>query len=73
LFTLARTCSNFDWLPEEDTLPIALTAEQLALPASIRERAKRAGPIGVIRSAEPPDGTAAGEARLLGLPREEAR
>jgi 3-oxochol-4-en-24-oyl-CoA dehydrogenase len=44
---------------EEDTLPIALTAEQLALQASIREWAKRTGTIGVVRSQEPPDGTAA--------------
>jgi 3-oxochol-4-en-24-oyl-CoA dehydrogenase len=48
---------------EEDKLPIALTAEQLALQASIREWAKRTGTIGVVRSLEPPDGTAAREAR----------
>jgi 3-oxochol-4-en-24-oyl-CoA dehydrogenase len=46
---------------EEDTLPIALTAEQLALQASIREWAKRAGSIGVVRSQEP-DAAAVGEA-----------
>ena len=44
-------------------MPIALTAEQLALQASIREWAKRTGTIGVVRSLEPSDGTAAQEAR----------
>jgi 3-oxochol-4-en-24-oyl-CoA dehydrogenase len=47
---------------EEDTLPIALTAEQRALQASIREWAKRTGTIGVVRSQEPPDAAAAQEA-----------
>jgi 3-oxochol-4-en-24-oyl-CoA dehydrogenase len=40
---------------EEDKLPIAITAEQLALQASIREWAKRAGTIEAVRSQEPPD------------------
>jgi 3-oxochol-4-en-24-oyl-CoA dehydrogenase len=46
---------------EEDELPIALTAEQIALQASIREWAKRTGTIGVVRSQEPPDAAAAEE------------
>jgi 3-oxochol-4-en-24-oyl-CoA dehydrogenase len=48
--------------PEEDKLPIALTAEQRALQASIREWAKRTDSIGVVRSQEPADVAAAGEA-----------
>ncbi len=43
-------------------MPIALTAEQLALQASIQEWAKRNGTIGVVRSQEPPDAAAAAEA-----------
>ncbi len=43
-------------------MPIALTAEQLALQASIREWAKRIGAIGVVRSQEPPDAAAAQQA-----------
>jgi 3-oxochol-4-en-24-oyl-CoA dehydrogenase len=43
-------------------LPIALTAEQLALQASIREWAKRTGAVGFVRSQEPPDGAVAQEA-----------
>jgi hypothetical protein len=50
-------------------LPIAITDEQIALQSSIREWAKRAGVIDVVRGQET-DGS--GE-RLLGLPREEAR
>ncbi len=42
-------------------MPIALTAEQLALQASIREWAKRTGTIGTVRSQEPPDAAAARE------------
>jgi alkylation response protein AidB-like acyl-CoA dehydrogenase len=38
---------------EEDELPIAITGEQLALQASIREWAKRTGTIDVVRSLEP--------------------
>jgi 3-oxochol-4-en-24-oyl-CoA dehydrogenase len=38
---------------EEDKLPIAVTDEQLALQSSIREWAKRAAPIDIVRALEP--------------------
>jgi 3-oxochol-4-en-24-oyl-CoA dehydrogenase len=41
---------------EEDDLPIASTDDQLALQASIREWAKRAATIDVVRGLEPPAG-----------------
>jgi hypothetical protein len=58
---------------EEDKLPIALTAEQLALQASIREWAERTGTIRVVRSQEPGAAAAVEVSIVLGLPREEDR
>jgi 3-oxochol-4-en-24-oyl-CoA dehydrogenase len=46
---------------EEDKLPIALTTEQLALQASIREWAKRAGTVEAVRGQEPGDAAGAAE------------
>ena len=46
-------------------MPIAATDEQLALQASIRDWAKRAGPVALVRSLEP--GSAAGGADGSGL------
>ncbi len=56
-------------------MPIAITDEQLALQASIREWAKRAGTLNLVRGLEPPDGAPgsgpgeAGEAGAAGAAR----
>ena len=38
-------------------VPIAMTQEQQALQASLRDWAERAGPLAVVRAMEPPGGT----------------
>jgi hypothetical protein len=55
-------------------VPIAITPDQLALQASIRDRAKQAGPIAAVRRLEPGAPAEPGHAHLaeiaaLGLPR----
>ncbi|HZC40938.1 MAG TPA: hypothetical protein VE343_09710, partial [Streptosporangiaceae bacterium] len=42
-------------------MPIAATEEQRALQASIRDWAKRAGPLAIVRGLEPGPGRAGGE------------
>jgi hypothetical protein len=70
-------------------VPIATTDEQLALPAAIRDWARRSGPLAQVREREPDRGSAGPERRELltdnskklasagergrGLPREEVR
>src|ERR1700722_18312304 len=54
LAATAITCSNsVSRCDEEGPVPIAATDEQLALQASIRDWAKRAGPVALVRSLEP--------------------
>jgi 3-oxochol-4-en-24-oyl-CoA dehydrogenase len=51
---VGKTCSNFACrCDEEDRVPIAITDEQLALQASIREWAKRVGTLALVRDLEP--------------------
>jgi 3-oxochol-4-en-24-oyl-CoA dehydrogenase len=47
-------------------VPIAITEDQLALQASIREWAKRAGTLALVRALEPDGGPASGEALAAG-------
>ncbi len=47
-------------------MPIAITEDQLALQASIREWAKRAGTLALVRALEPDGGAASGEALAAG-------
>jgi hypothetical protein len=54
-------------------VPIAITDEQLAWQASIRDWAKRAGPLALARGLEPASPAAVVAERVLGLPREEVR
>jgi hypothetical protein len=54
-------------------VPIAISAEQRALQASIRDWAQRAGTVSLVRELEPGTPPSVVAERALGLPREEAR